>query len=236
MPTRILTVGFIACAFLAAAISALAAPAVTPALFDFVTFDGIDYIRWDDEPGRSLGPADLGAEFATVACSFGEDLRGCPYGMDAGAAFMPAGTRMYAVRGYATEFRLAAVWKQHIFLYQAWRNPRAKVGRDLFDLAGKVRAVEVDVEEAGAGDEAPRDVMITAPAAVEEIVRMVLEARMQRPLGHTAREMRYWLTFWLVDGTTLGRPYYPESGEMMGGVVFGPELTQLLERHLKEKP
>ena len=236
MPTRILTVGLLACALVGPAGPASAAPAVMQALFDFVTFDGIDYIRWDEEPGRALGPPDLGTEFATVACSFGEDRRSCPYGTDAGAAFMPAGTRMYAVRGYATEFRLAAVWKQHIFLYQAWRNPRAKVGRDLFDLAGKVRAVEVDVEEAGAGDEAPRDVMITAPAAVEEIVRMVLEARMQRPLGHTAREMRYWLTFWLVDGTTLGRPYYPESGEMMGGVVFGPELTQLLERHLKEKP
>lgn len=236
MPTRVLTVGLVLCVLLGTAAPAAAAPAVTPALFDFVTFDGIDYIRWDDEPGRALAPADLGAEFATVACSFGEDLRGCPYGMDAGAAFMPAGTRMYAVRGYATEFRLAAVWKERIFLYQAWRNPRAKVGADLFDLARKVRAVEVDVEEAGAGDEAPRDVMITAPAAVEEIVRMILEAPMQRPLGHAARETRYWLTFWLVDGTTLGRPYYPESGELMGGVVFGPEFTQLLERHLKEKP
>src|SRR5262249_13386829 len=178
---------------------AAAAPAVTPALFDFVTFDGIDYIRWDDEPGRPLAPPDLGAEFATVACSFGEDLRGCPYGMDAGAAFMPAATPMDAVRGYATEFRLAAVWKQHLFLYQAWRNPRAKVGADLFDLGGKVRAVELETD--GAGNEAPRQVMVTAPAAVEEIVRMVLEARMQRPLGHTARETRYWLTFWLVDGT-----------------------------------
>ena len=105
------------------------APAITPALFDFVTFDGIDYVRWEEEPGRPLAPRDLGAEFGTIGCSFGEDFRGCPYGSDAGAAFMPAGTRMYAVRGYATEFRLAAVWKDRIFLYQAWRNPRARVGR-----------------------------------------------------------------------------------------------------------
>jgi hypothetical protein len=234
MPTRLLAVGVLACALLGPGGPAHAAPAVTPALFDFVTFDGIDYIRWDEEPGRALLPADLGAEFATVACSFGEDLRGCPYGMDAGAAFMPGGTRMYAVRGYATEFRLAAVWKERIFLYQAWRNPRAKVGADLFDLAGKVRAVEV--ETGGTNEEATRQMLITAPAAVETIVRMVLRAGTQRPLGHTARETRYWLTFWFLDGTTLGRPYYPESGEMMGGVVFGAEFTQLLERHLKETP
>ena len=236
MPTRRLAVGLFAGALLGLVVSAAAhaAPAVTPALFDFVTFDGIDYIRWDEEPGRALTPPDLGAEFATVACSFGEDLRGCPYGMDAGAAFMPAGTRMYAVRGYATEFRLAAVWKERIFLYQAWRSPRAKAGRDLFDLAGKVRAVEIETGDAS--DEKVRRATVSAPADVEALVVMVLRAVTRRPLGHTAQETRYWLTFWFTDGTTLGRPYYPESGEMMGGVVFGPEFTQLLERHLKETP
>src|SRR4029453_7365480 len=112
-------------------------------LLDFVTFDGIDYIRFADEPGRDLTRDDLGIEFATVACSIGEDNRRCSYGLDGGAAFLPAGTRMYAVRGFATEFRLAAVSNGRIYLYQAWRNPRARVGRDLFDIAGKVRAIEV---------------------------------------------------------------------------------------------
>jgi hypothetical protein len=99
-------------------------------LLDYVTFDGIDYIRWAEEPGRQLGREDLGPEFAVVECSFGEDLRGCPHGVDASAAFLPAGTRMYAVRGHGTTFRLAAVWRDRIFLYQAWRNPRAKVATD----------------------------------------------------------------------------------------------------------
>ena len=103
--------------------------AAASTLLDYVTFDGIDYIRWAEEPGRELGREDLGPEFAVVECSFGEDLRGCPYGVDASAAFLPAGTRMYAVRGHATTFRLAAVWRDRVFLYQAWRNPRAKVGR-----------------------------------------------------------------------------------------------------------
>ena len=112
-------------------------------ILDFVSFDGIDYLRWAEEPGRPLERGDLGVEFATVGCSIGEDRRGCPFGVDAAAAFMPAGTRMYAVRGHATEFRLAAVWRDRIFLYQAWRNPRAKVGGKLYDIAGKVRAVDV---------------------------------------------------------------------------------------------
>src|SRR4029077_12934373 len=107
-------------------------------LLDYITFDGIDYIRWtNDEPGRSLTRDDLGPEFALVECSFGEDTRRCSCGVDAAAAFLPSGTRVYAVRGYPTNFRLAAIWKDRIFLYQAWRNPRAKVGADLYAGGGR---------------------------------------------------------------------------------------------------
>src|SRR4029453_16605810 len=86
-------------AFVVAASSAAAGAST---LLDYVTFDGIDYIRWAEEPGRELGRDDLGAEFAVVECSFGEDLRRCPYGVEAGAPSLPPGTRLDAVPGHAT--------------------------------------------------------------------------------------------------------------------------------------
>src|SRR5258706_15359790 len=105
------------CALLALALTVLALPgrAAAQGILDFVTFDGIDYLRWTEEPGRPLGRDDLGAEFATVECSYGEDRAVCAFGRDAAAAFMPAGTRFYAVRGYRTDFRLAAVWRDRVF-------------------------------------------------------------------------------------------------------------------------
>lgn len=200
---------------------------------DFVSFDGIDYIRWAEEPGRALTPADLGPEFATVGCSISEDVRGCSYGVDAGAAFMPAGTRMYAVRGYATEFRLAAVWQDRVFLYQAWRNPRAKVGGELFGIAGKVRAIDV---RRGGGPRASEEASGPAPIAsardVEALVGMILHGTMRRPTPYAAGEPQYWLTIWLADGTTLGRPYHADTGELMGGLAVPPEFRVILERHL----
>ena len=108
----------------ALALTLAAGPAGASTILDYITFDAIDYLRWPEEPGRALTRDDLGVEFGTIECSFGEDLRGCPFGMDASAAFLPAGTRVYAVRGHATSFRLAAVWHDRIFLYQAWRNPQ----------------------------------------------------------------------------------------------------------------
>src|SRR5258706_3930554 len=130
-------------------VAARHAGAQTP--FDYITFDGIDYIRWAEDPGRALTREDLALEFATIECSFGEDLRGCPYGMDASAAYLPAGTRIYAVRGHATSFRLAAVSQDRVYLYQAWRSARAKAGGDLWAIAGKVRAIDVQRGEPAAG-------------------------------------------------------------------------------------
>jgi hypothetical protein len=212
---------------------AVAAYAEASTTLDFVTFDGVAYIRWQDEPGRSLTPDDLGIEFGTVQCSLGEDVRGCPYGVDGGAAFLPAGTRMHVVRGHPTEFRLAAVWRDRIFLYQAWRNPRAKVGGDLYGLAGKVRAIDVRREAPAPGGTDVRPA-ITEPRDVQRLVDLIVRSPVQRPQPHAFGEPRYWLTFWLTDGTTLGRPFFVETRELMGGVSVPEEFRTVLERHLAD--
>ena len=205
----------------------------TSAIIDYVTFDGIDYIRWSDEPGRQLTRADLGGEFATVACSFGEDNRSCSYGLDAAAAFLPAGTRMYAVRGYATEFRLAAAWRNRLFLYQAWRNPRARTGADLWDVAGRVRTIDVR-RRAGPRPSGASPAPVSSPRDVEALVEMMQRGTVGRPTPHAFGEAEYWLTMWLADGTTLVRAYFTDTGEVMGGLRVAPEFRAILERYLPE--
>jgi hypothetical protein len=200
-------------------------------LLDYITFDGIDYIRFADEPGRALTRDDLGAEFAVIECSFGEATRSCSYGVDAAAAFLPSNTRVYAVRGYPTNFRLAAVWKDRIFLYQAWRNPRAKIGADLYDVTGRVRAIDVQRGEPPHLS-ATKPAAVSTPADVAALVDMIATSAVRPPKVHVLAEPRYWLTIWFTDGTTLGRIYFPETSELMGGVSVPAEFARILERYL----
>jgi hypothetical protein len=217
---------------LAFALAALAGGAEATTLLDYITFDGIDYIRWAEEPGRPLTRDDLGPEFGAIECSFGEDVRRCSYGVDASAAFLPSGTRVHAVRGHSTEFRLAALWKDRIFLYQAWRNPRAKLGADLYAIGGKVRAVEVQRGEdllPAAGRAVP-----VAARDADAVVDMILRSGVRKAVPHPLSEPRYWLTLWLADGTSVSRPYFRDTSELMGGVALPTELAGLLERYLKD--
>ncbi len=88
----------------------------------------------------------------------------------------------------------------------------------------------METDEANPGGR--RHATVTALGDVEALVDLIVRAQTRRPLPHAPGETRYWLTFWFADGTTLGRPYYPESSELMGGVVVGGDFTRLLEGHL----
>lgn len=219
-------------AILAVLIVALASPAAAYTVLDFVIFGGIEYLGSIDEPGRPLTRDDLGPEFAVVTCGIAEDPR-CPYGDDASAGLLPSRTRMYTVRGYKPEFRLAAVAGKQILLYQAWRSPRAKVGGDLYDIVGKVRAIDVrrDGGDVNAGRVA---VMIRGAPDVDAIARMIVAAPVGAAQRREARAPRYWLTFWLTDGTTLGRAYFPETGQLTGGVTLPPEFRAIVDRSFGE--
>lgn len=63
---------------------------------------------------------------------------------DGDAAYLEAGSPLYRVRGYRPIFRLAARQDGRLVLFEADTNPRARLGRDLLDLEGKVRRISVN--------------------------------------------------------------------------------------------
>ena len=63
---------------------------------------------------------------------------------DGDAAYLEAGSRLYQVLGYRPSFRLAARQDGRLVIFEANTNPRARAGRDLLDLEGKVRRIGVN--------------------------------------------------------------------------------------------
>ena len=205
-------------------------PADAYTVLDFVTFDGIEYLRTTEEAGRPLERADLGPEFAVVSCGIAQQPT-CPYGDDASAGLLPGGTRVFSVRGYKTNFRVAAVAGDQILLYQAWRSARAKTGADLYDLAGRVEAIDVRRELPGQVA-ARTSALINKRADVDALAGMIERGQFGPVRQKSYGQPRYWLTFWMADGTTLGRAYFPETGELTGGLTLPAEFREALERHL----
>ena len=210
----------LALALLVVLVSVTTAYAYT--VVDFITFNGSEYIRDSGEVGRPLERDDLGDELAVVAPGGGSVV-----------SRLPVGTRVYGVRGYATSFRIAAVAGEEILLYQAWRGAGAKVGSDLYDIRGRVQSIDVRREPSPA-PAARKAVVIRASTDVEALGAMITSAPVMAPRARTGAMPWYWLTFWLSDGTTFGRGFFPETGQLTGGVTLPPEFHATLDRHFKD--
>ena len=94
---------------------------------DFVRFDGRGYVSGLDDASRHPVPASqLGRELFRVRCSLARlnDRTGKQPAeqRDGDAAFVPAGSPVYAVRGWSPRCRLAARHEGRLYLYLAYRN------------------------------------------------------------------------------------------------------------------
>jgi hypothetical protein len=108
-------------------------------------------IQWDYLPAspprtdKGLEQAGLGAEFAQVQFRLSGNMYDPDYRSQNGdAAFLEPGTSVFTINGYQPAFRLAVPQNGEILLFEADTNPKARAGRDLLDIAGKVRYIGIN--------------------------------------------------------------------------------------------
>jgi hypothetical protein len=216
---------------------------------DFVKANGISYVgvayfSGGTGVGRTLVEADLGPEHFRVKQMLSGAAKGPGYRTtDGDSAFVPAGEPVYAVKGYATTFRLAARREGRLVLYEADSNPKAKTGRDLLDIDGKV----VGIALVSGKDGVTILGRITERSRIDELVRLVLSApvdqnppllssspRTPLPMPTTpiqrVPDHGFSVAFQLADGSATQRRYDIESGVLHRGVfVAGPFRTAVQE-------
>jgi hypothetical protein len=193
---------------------------------NFVKLNGITYTADRPVVGRTLGEGDLGPVHATVRCSLREKLdptRGEP--QDGDAAYLDAGSALYQVRGYRPTFRLAARHDGRLVIFEADTNPRARVGRDLLDLEGKVRRISVNSRADGTSELAA----ITDPGQMAGMVGMLLGGPVDQRVQPAGEQPARLLAFHLRDGTATVRAYDTADRRVQRGILVPQRFGELVE-------
>jgi len=196
---------------------------------DFIRAGGLDYLAvWG--PGRPLTDADLGAVQFHVRTMLSGAGQGPDYQpKDGDAAYVPGGTPVYALRGYATTFRLAARHDGRLVLYELSDNPRARTGRDLLDIGGKVSTIAMTSTTDG------RTVLgrIAEPTQVATLVNLVLDAPVD---GRRHGELAGFVSFELGDGTATTQTYYRDVPMLARGILVPREFAAAMDQLLANAP
>ena len=193
---------------------------------NFVKLNGITYTADRPVVGRTLGDGDLGPVHARVRCSLRDRMdpeRGEP--QDGDAAYLEAGSPLYQVRGYQPTFRLAARQDGRLVIFEADTNPRARVGRDLLDLEGKVRRISIYSRADGTTELGA----ITDPHQVAGMVRMLLAGPVDQRSQSIDEQPVWLLAFHLRDGTATVRAYDAADRRVERGILVPRRFGQLVE-------
>jgi hypothetical protein len=190
---------------------------------NFIRFQGITYLA----DSQHIAPTLLGPQFAQVKFKLEGNVHDPNYhSKDGDAASLNAGTLVYTIKGYRSTFRLAAYQDKALVLFEADTNPLAKHGSDLVDFAGKVRSIGVNSAQNGTLQLGA----VKDPREVTSLVNMVLSAPVNQQIGGSDG-IRYFIVFYLNDGTTLSRMFTLNTGELARGIqlpkAFGKAIQQI---------
>lgn len=188
---------------------------------NFVQLNGITYLAFAHAGPNA--PA-LGSQVGVTKRKLADNETDPSYRLqDGDAAFLEAGTPIFALAGYRSTFRVAATLGGALTIYEADTNPKASTGADLMDLAGKVDYIAIESTQDNSELAAIRD-----PAAVGRLVDIIQGSPVDQTLQPPADATQYSIAFHFRDGTQSLRAWWPSSGELSRGIITSSEFGQIM--------
>lgn len=203
---------------------------------NFVRHDGIYYSASYSAFGRAITNADLGTERFRVNNTV--SLTTCdPHyrPVDGDAAYVPTGEPVFAVKGYAPGFRLAARHNGQLVLYEADSNPAARRGGDLLDIEGRVKNIALLDQKTGRTAVS----RVSDRTRVDSLVRIIAGASIDPsypPPQSTGPVDYVQLAFELDDGTVTVRAYDRLRGVLWRGIQVGTAFGSAVEELVRTAP
>ncbi len=212
----------------------LLCPTYRPSRNDFGNLVQIGATLYKEELGarRELTDADIGLPIGQVRCTIADtDFDWKSPWPDGYATFLPIGTQMFAVDGYAPAFRLAERSSGRWRIYDALVVPNARLGADLFDFHGNVQAIDIHIMMSDSNFAGQR---ITQPNQIEDIIRSILTAPID-PTRADVGSMTARITFRFRDDTTSTQMYFPESATLGRGLILPLEVRATFDRAIRDQ-
>lgn len=193
--------------------------------------DWIDAVKWND----STYYADYEMNDAGTMWETGKELGEVKFTMDGranskyvmkneDATYLPTGTKIYEMVGYAPSFRVIAGGK----VYEVNHPEQANVLGDFLDIDGKVKTVRFLSQEDGS--------LIGEMAAevLEQFVDELLALDYDPDAYKNSSTDGYavFLEIVLTDETTTRTSYWPESKFIWYGAIVSESLEELLAKEL----
>ena len=203
---------------------------------DFVRHDGIFYSASYSWLGRPITSGDLGPERFRIKNTISRtncDPHHQP--VDGDAAYVPTGEPVFAVKGYAPTFRLAARHNNRLTLYEAESNPAARPGADLMDIEGRVKSIALLDAKTGRTPVS----RISDRSRVDSLVRIIGGANVDPtypPLQYTGPVDYVQLAFELDDGTAAVRSYDRTRGVLWRGLQVGTTFGAAVDELMRIAP
>ena len=197
---------------------------------DFIVLNDINYHRAyldnykleKDKVGKVIGKVEF-----TVA----NNIYNPKYKVKNGdAAFLEKGTKIYKLENYSTNFRVAVYTNNEWIIYEADNNPKAQMGEDLLDINNKVTRIGINSETDGKTELAA----INDKATINRLVELVSNAKVNQNNDNHNGE-RYFIKFYLDDGSFVNRSYWIESGELSRGIMLSEEFGDVIKDFLKTR-
>jgi hypothetical protein len=203
---------------------------------DFVRHGGIHYSASYALLGRPITGGDLGAERFRVMNTVSTTTCDPHYqAIDGDAAYVETGEPVFAVKGYAPSFRLAARSHGRLVLYEADSNPTARRGADLMDIVGKVKSIALLDQKSGRTPVS----RITDRSRVDGLVRIIAGANVDPsyPSPQATGPVDYvQLAFELDDGTVTVRAYERNSRILWRGIQVGTAFKDAVDELVRITP
>jgi hypothetical protein len=190
---------------------------------DFVQWNGITYLAATAPAAAGASQPTLGAQLATTKRKLDGNETDPSHKIQEGeAAFLEAGTPIYALIDYRPAFRIGIKKGGAIVIYEADTNPKAKTGADLLDLDGKVDHIAIR-------DSNDQELATIREAAVlTRVVSLILQAPVDQAVQAPPSATQYFLAIHFRDGTQTVRAFWPSTGQLQRGILAGPEFVRAI--------